>query len=139
MSYIHGSFGGGGALRKAKNRERLLGSSTAVVLEAKLKDILQRRERRNKFFPDDLFFDPAWDILLNLALAELQQRRMSVSALCFSMGVPQTTALRWIKSMTDNGWVLRSDDPLDARRKFLELSEFASVKMLDYLAGIEIR
>ena len=118
--------------------QRLIGSAAAIVLESKLHNIIQRRERRTKFFPDDLFADPAWDILLNLSLAELQQRRMSVSSLCFCVGVPQTTALRWIKSMTDNGWVIRTDDPLDARRKFLHLSDFASSTMLEYLSGIEI-
>ena len=118
--------------------QRLLGSATAIVLESKLLSIIRRRERRTKFFPNDLFADPAWDILLNLSLAELQQRRMSVSSLCFCIGVPQTTGLRWIKSMTDNGWVVRTDDPLDARRKFLHLSDFASATMFEYLSGIEI-
>ncbi|QDP20420.1 winged helix DNA-binding protein [Sphingomonas xanthus] len=98
--------------------------------------ILRTRRLRTSFFDDVLFADPAWDILLDLYMAELQQRRVTVSSLCVGANVPQTTALRWIKLMTDQGLLRRLDDTTDARRKIIELSPEAAMQMRDYLRGI---
>lgn len=106
-------------------------------MERRLEGIIKHRRSRRMHFSDDLFADPAWDILLELALAERQQRRVSISRLCIGSQVPATTALRWIKHMTDSGWLVRKDDPLDGRRKFAELSENASSKMRAFLASVD--
>src|SRR6266542_4180840 len=42
-----------------------------------------RRERRH-FFPEKLFSDPAWDLLLMLYCAEGKHEPMAVSAACYS-------------------------------------------------------
>jgi DNA-binding MarR family transcriptional regulator len=105
-------------------------------MERKLKSIIKHRHSRGEHFPHELFADPAWDILLDLALAELQQRRVTISSLCTAAQVPATTALRWIKHMTQDGWLVRLDDPLDARRTFISLSREASRKMHDCIAGL---
>lgn len=122
--------------------ERVEGSSVpAIVLEddgteRKLESIIRHRRARQEHFPDGLFADPAWDILLNLALAQHQQRRVCVSSLCIGAQVPTTTALRWIKHMTETGWLVRKDDPLDARRKFVELSGKSWAKMTAFLEQV---
>jgi len=113
------------------------GSDRPIPLDAKLQRIIAARNDRANFFPEDVFADPAWDILLELALAEQQQRRVSVTALCVGSRVPQTTALRWIKHMSDLGWLVRRDDPLDARRKFIELSDDTSTRMRAYLLSVD--
>jgi DNA-binding MarR family transcriptional regulator len=69
-----------------------------------------------------LFADPAWDILLALYAAKIGQRKLSVTSACAAAGVPQTTALRWLTSLENKGFVIRSADPLDGRRFFVELS-----------------
>ena len=114
-------------------------SSEAVSddeMERKLLSIIALRRLRQTHFAAELFSDPAWDILLDLALAERQQRRVSVSSLCIGAQVPTTTALRWIKHMTDSGLLVRMDDPLDARRKFVELSEETASKMREFLTQL---
>jgi predicted transcriptional regulator len=63
-----------------------------------------------------LFADPAWDMLLDLLQAEIAQHRVPVSSLCIAAAVPATTALRWIKTMTDVGLFKRRADPHDGRR-----------------------
>src|SRR3546814_18726533 len=68
---------------------------------------------------------PAWDMLLDLYAACYERRQVSVSSLCIAAAVPATTALRWIKNMTDAGLLDRSCDPNDARRIFLGISEKA--------------
>jgi DNA-binding MarR family transcriptional regulator len=81
---------------------------------------------RARFFNEKLFSDPAWDIILDLLEAEITQRRVPVTSLCIAAAVPPTTALRWIRSMTEAGLLHRRPDPHDGRRDFVELSPSAS-------------
>jgi DNA-binding MarR family transcriptional regulator len=113
--------------------ERLYGKH----LERTLETIAHLRRQRSRFFNEALFADPAWDILLALALAEIQFRRMCVTRLCDAAQVPPTTGLRWISHFENIGAIVRRPDPLDARRKYLELSEEASKSMRAYLESIE--
>ena len=55
--------------------------------------------------------------------------RVPVSSLCIAAAVPATTALRWLKTMTDKGIFLRRADPHDGRRVFVELAPEASIAM----------
>ncbi len=96
--------------------------------------ITARRERCS-YFPADLFADPAWDILLELYLADLEQRRVSVSALCLAGGVPQSTNFRWIAKLESVGLLERHVDPLDGRRSWVELSEMGLSRMHSYFRG----
>ena len=80
------------------------------------------RRNRDKFFPKNLFADPAWDMLLELYVAELDQTRLATSSLCDRAAVPATTALRWISTLAREGLIDRRSDPLDARRIFVRLS-----------------
>ena len=91
--------------------------------------IIRARRRRGKYFPAHLFSDPAWDILLSVALADLEQQRISMGELCDAADAPRTTALRYLQVMIDEGVVVRVDDPLDRRRKFISLSPNAAVQM----------
>lgn len=95
--------------------------------------IIRARRGRHHYFPSRLFSDPAWDILLALALANLEQQRLSVSELCKAAEAPHSTALRYIQTLMDEGLIVRLDDPLDRRRRFLSLSEGAASQMSLYL------
>lgn len=97
---------------------------------------IRARRLRSRFFAEELFADPAWDMLLDLLQAELAQHRVPVSSLCIAAAVPATTALRWIKSMTDAGLFIRRADPHDGRRVFVELSAAASLAMRGYFAEL---
>ena len=98
--------------------------------------VIRSRRLRSRFFTEELFADPAWDMLLDLTQAELAQHRVPVSSLCIAAAVPATTALRWIKSMTDAGLFVRRADPHDGRRVFVELSPQASAAMRGYFAEL---
>ena len=104
--------------------------------ERALRNVVLARRQRDRYFDASLFADPAWDILLDLAIAEYAQVRVCITDLCVGASVPHTTALRWIKRMTDDGLLNRQDDPLDARRKFIELSHSASAQMQTYLRSL---
>ncbi|MGN7930091.1 MarR family transcriptional regulator [Sphingopyxis sp. 22461] len=99
--------------------------------------MLRQRRMREQYFPADLFADPAWDMLLDLYAARLERQPVSVSSLCIAAAVPATTALRWIKTMTDAGLFLREDDPHDGRRIFIALAEGASDALGRYFEALE--
>jgi DNA-binding MarR family transcriptional regulator len=94
-----------------------------------LRAIIRARRLRATHLPPDLFADPAWDMLLDLLQAEIAQHRVPVSSLCIAAAVPATTALRWIKTMTDRGLLLRREDPHDGRRVFIEMSPATSTAL----------
>lgn len=99
--------------------------------------LLRQRRIREQFFPADLFADPAWDMLLDLYAARLERRPVSVSSLCIASAVPATTALRWIKTMTDGGLFIREADPHDGRRIFIALAEAAFEALERYFEALE--
>ena len=106
-----------------------------VSVEA-VRSVIRARRLRGRYFADHLFADPAWDMLLDLLQAEISQLRVPVSSLCIAAAVPATTALRWLKSMTDSGIFVRRADPHDGRRVFVELSRDASLSMRRYFADV---
>ncbi|MBA3525397.1 MAG: MarR family winged helix-turn-helix transcriptional regulator [Pseudomonadota bacterium] len=98
--------------------------------------VIRARRLRSRYFAEDLFADPAWDMLLDLLQAELAQLRVPVSSLCIAAAVPATTALRWLKGMTEQGLFVRRADPHDARRVFVELAPQTSASMRRYFADV---
>ena len=111
------------------------GQTPAVDAEA-VRAVIRARRLRSRFFSEELFADPAWDMLLDLLQAEIAQLRVPVSSLCIAAAVPATTALRWIKTMTEQGLFVRRADPHDGRRVFVELAPAASDAMRRYFAEV---
>lgn len=107
-----------------------------AVVEARVKGIIRERRTRSAFFPNRLFADPAWEILLALTLAHARQHRLDITNLSKRIDVPQTTVLRWINAMVDEGLLLRHGDVNDLRRTYIELSPEAWVRMEEYVAAI---
>lgn len=98
-----------------------------------VRSIIRARRMRDRYFRGELFADPAWDMLLDLFAARLEGSRVAVSSLCIAAAVPATTALRWIKALTDRGLLVRAADPQDGRRVYIELSPDAASAMSAYL------
>jgi len=103
---------------------------------AVIRRIIRQRQLRGRFFDAALFADPAWDMLLDLAAARAEDKRVSVTSLCIASGVPPTTALRWIGQLTAAGLLDRIEDKADRRRAFLALSDQAAEAMAGYFATI---
>lgn len=103
-----------------------------------IRRIIHARQARAKFFDSELFADPAWDILLDLAAARSERRRVSVTSLCIAAGVPATTALRWISQMVDAGLLVRIPDPHDRRRAHIALADKTADTMARYFAAVGI-
>jgi DNA-binding MarR family transcriptional regulator len=101
-----------------------------------VRQVIRARRLRARYFDEEMFADPAWDMLLDLLQAEIAQHRVPVSSLCIAAAVPATTALRWIKTMTDAGLFHRRADPHDGRRVFVELAPAASDAMHRYFGEV---
>lgn len=97
-----------------------------------IREMIWRRRRRESHFPADLFADPAWDMLLDLYASYYERKTVSVSSLCIAAAVPATTALRWIKTMAEEGFFDRTEDPDDGRRIHIALSEDGRQRMDNY-------
>lgn len=91
-----------------------------------------RRIRDQVFADSALFGEPAWDILLDLALAESQGERLSVTSVCLGSCSPETTALRWLGILEKRDLLRRERDISDQRRHFVRLTERGARKMRKY-------
>mgnify|MGYP003575969832 FL=1 len=91
---------------------------------------LQARMLRGRFFNARLFADPAWDMLLELYVAAITQRRLTISRLSERCAVPMTTTLRWINALENEGLAEREAVRLDRRRIFVQLSK-RGIKAMD--------
>ena len=125
-----GAAAGGGAAGAGRLEE---GGLDPAFIRA----MLRARRLRGQFFRGDLFADPAWDMLLDLMAARLEGKRVAVSSLCIAAAVPATTALRWIKALTDRGLFVREADPKDGRRVHIALSDEAARALAAYLRTIQ--
>jgi len=110
------------------------GDSEGPKIDAGLvRSIIRARRLRDSYFKGEIFADPAWDMLLDLMAARLEKHRVAVSSLCIAAAVPPTTALRWIKTLTDRGLLVRCADPADGRRVYIELSDEAARAVTGYI------
>jgi hypothetical protein len=127
------SSGPGPAARSVEGPARM---EAPEVSAETVRGIIRARRLRARYFPEELFADPAWDMLLDLLQAEIAHLRVPVSSLCIAAAVPATTALRWLKAMVGQGIFVRRADPHDGRRVFVELAPEASQSLRRFFAEI---
>ena len=107
-----------------------------VLAADTVRRVIRARRLRTRYFSEELFADPAWDMMLDLLQAEIAQLRVPVSSLCIAAAVPATTALRWLKTLVAQGVLLRRADPHDGRRVFVELASDTSNALRRYFAEV---
>jgi len=112
-------------------------SNAPEVSAAIVGAVIRARRLRSHYFSEELFADPAWDILLNLLHADACQRRVAISSSCAAAAVPATTALRWLKLMEKQGLIVRRNDPCDLRRIFVELAPDTKLALNRYFSELE--
>jgi DNA-binding MarR family transcriptional regulator len=116
--------------------EPMTGADLPPLSADTVRNVIRARRLRARFFPEELFADPAWDMLLDLLQAEIAQLRVPVSSLRIAAAVPATTALRWLKTLVSQGLFVRRADPHDGRRVFVELAPEASQALRRYFAEV---
>ena len=91
-----------------------------------------KRRKRAKHFPQGLFGEPAWDMLLDLFVSCQNGTEISVTSACIAAYVPATTALRWLQNLELTGFVERFADAKDKRRYIVRLTEVGYSSMCSY-------
>lgn len=109
-----------------------------ALLDRTRQDYANRRLRR-QFFGDDLFGEPAWDILLDLYQARLKGRMITVTSACIAADVPLSTALRWLGVLEQQGLVERSRNTADQRSTWVRLTDRAATGMTEYFGKCLLR
>lgn len=104
-----------------------------------VQEIIKSRRRRDAIFGADIFGEPAWDLLLELYVAQQQQRRVTISEACRASASPPTTGLRWIGQLEEKGWLVREADRCDGRRVWVRLTDEACAKMHDYFLQLAVK
>ncbi len=106
---------------------------SADTLLAFAREIYTLRHRRSRYLPADLFGEPTWDILLDLYVATRENRPVPTTSACIGAHVPPTTALRWLRTLEEQGLLERQEDARDGRRTFVRLTEQGLAAMEDCL------
>jgi len=98
--------------------------------------LLDQRRLRRDFLPDELFHEPAWDMLLALYLAWHEGRTMNVKTLVGASDAPVTTSQRWIDHLAKLNLATRVVDPADRRRIEVSLSQSGLQAIEAYLGAL---
>lgn len=101
--------------------------------------ILQERRRRDAAIGAHHFADPVWDMLLDLFAAQAEGARVATSSLVIAACVPQSTALRRIRSLVFDGIFIEHPDPTDGRRTYLSLDHQTFDSMHRFFNGLLAR
>jgi hypothetical protein len=94
------------------------------------------RRKRERYFPSDVFGEPAWDLLLDLYVANAKGERVNISNACLGASVPVSTGLRWIALLEGAGLLERYPSPDDQRVTYVRPTRAALDAMERYLADV---
>ncbi|WP_245259133.1 response regulator [Salinarimonas rosea] len=103
----------------------------------RLASLLAIRKERKRIFGPDLFEDPVWEMLLDLANAAARGEEVPVTSLCLVSGVSTTTALRRLDDMVAAALIERRRDPTDGRRILVRLTAEGREKVQRYLQALD--
>jgi hypothetical protein len=91
------------------------------------------RRRRDSLFPDGLFGEPAWDLLLAMFAAREKGQAMILCKAYKAAGVSDTTGRRLLDRMEGDGLITRRRAPRSRKMRVVELTDEAAERLVDYL------
>lgn len=98
-------------------RERKMEITSSAV-----RGVLAARKRRQKYFPERFFGEPAWDMLLELFASDIDGQRISIMSLCAAADAADATGVRWFGTLEQAGLTRREQDTEDKRRAWVQLT-----------------
>lgn len=114
-----------GLLLRKKLRQRL------NLTEDHIRSVLLVRRARSAILGENLFSDPAWDILLELYAAKLGERRTSLADLARAIEAPESTTKRWVAALEERGLVQSKIALTNSNVSWIDLSEEGADRLGD--------
>ena len=91
------------------------------------------RRSRERCFGEDMFSDPAWEVLIDLFIAQAEGKDVTIGDACIAAAVPLTSALRCCNMLQEREFVRREADARDKRRVLLRLTDASFARMIELL------
>jgi len=91
---------------------------------------------RDRTFPEAVFDQPAWSIMLDLYIAHHEKRLVNMFGASIGARVPQSTAHRWLENLEEGGLVARRPGTFNDRDVMVALTPDAIARMEGLLARI---
>jgi hypothetical protein len=92
------------------------------------------RRRRDDLFPEGIFGEPAWDLMLAMFIAREKGQAMILCKAYKAAGVSDTTGRRLLDRMEEEGLITRRRAPRSRKMRIVELTDMAAERLIDYLA-----
>ena len=107
-----------------------------ALARARADHLYAERRRRDDLFPDGLFSEPAWDLMLALFIARDKGQTLILCKAYRAAGVSDTTGRRLLDRMEADGLVTRRRAPRSRKMRVVELTDEAVRRLIDYLTGM---
>lgn len=107
-----------------------------VALAAAITSKEQRSARPHFLGNQDLFGEPAWDILLDLFISQTREEKTSVRTGSIGDQSPPTITLRWFLILEQRGLIAQEPDPEDETKALLRFTPTGYESMLRYFEAI---
>jgi DNA-binding MarR family transcriptional regulator len=107
----------------------------AALVDAARRSIT-RRKLRTAIFPDAIFGEPAWDMLLELYARGSDNEPDVQNLLAELSGIPTTTAIRWMDYLEEQQLIRRDVHPFNGQHPVIRLTEKAKAIMDCYFAQV---
>lgn len=123
-------------LQSTERRAELQATGDRAMLP--LADIVRDEHRanlvRSEVLPEAFQSPVAWAIMVELYSAHSEQQRSCVKHVCLASTAPNTTVLRHLRILVNEGWVIRSPSRTDKRLVWLTASDPA-IELIEAWAG----
>jgi hypothetical protein len=96
----------------------------------------ERRERAKHFNNQQIFGEPAWDLLLDMYIHQARDEKVTVKSAVLESRAGEGTAQRWLKVLDSEGLICSQIDPTDSRKCFLRLTPEGYESITRYLEEI---
>lgn len=105
-----------------------------AALENARATLRRRLLRRQLIGAEELFGEPAWEMLIDLFIHEGEGKLLSTSDLCVTSTIPMSSALRLVQKLCDAGLIDRFPDLMDARRSLVRLRPDTAHRLRAYFS-----
>jgi hypothetical protein len=98
----------------------------------------ERRTRADFLGNNEIFGEPAWDMLLNIFMRQSNNETVSVKSMDINESYPDSTAMRWLKVLEQSGLLRLQLDANNKDQHLICLTDAGYEGMLRYLENIAV-